>query len=188
MAADHRTYMLRLGFQYLQTGEKAVSTNQKHFFNLYFDLFPFLMMFYFIFFFSSFVYHLFASINLQPDTSYVNPSEGLSHSNTPACVCACVRALTARLLADDPVRAVPAGARLPQAAVALDPEAGVGRQHGEGHVVRLPVGVGHLRVLAPHQTSTCGGNNQTATSTGSGGELFAVFCRARSSNSSSCSV
>lgn len=84
--------------------------------------------------------------------------------------------LTARLLADDPVRAVPAGARLPQAAVALDPEAGVGRQHGEGHVVRLPVGVGHLRVLAPHQTSTCGGkNNQSATSASSGGELVAVF-------------
>lgn len=86
----------------------------------------------------------------------MNPSEGLSRSNAPACVRAC--ALTARLLADDPVRAVPAGARLPQAAVALDPEAGVGRQHGEGHVVRLPVGVGHLRVLAPHQASTCGGN------------------------------
>lgn len=86
-----------------------------------------------------------------------------------------VRALTARLLADDPVRAVPAGARLPQAAVALDPEAGVGRQHGEGHVVRLPVGVGHLRVLAPHQTSTCGGNNQAATSTGSVGEPVTVF-------------
>lgn len=89
-----------------------------------------------------------------------------------------VRALTARLLADDPVRAVPAGARLPQAAVALDPEAGVGRQHGEGHVVRLPVGVGHLGVLAPHQTSTCGGNNQSATSSRSGGELATVLPRA----------
>lgn len=87
-----------------------------------------------------------------------------------------MRALTARLLADDPVRAVPAGARLPQAAVALDPEAGVGRQHGEGHVVRLPVGVGHLRVLAPHQASTCGGNKQAATSTGSVGGTPHSFC------------
>lgn len=64
-------------------------------------------------------------------------------------------ALTARQLADDAVRAVPAGARFPQAGVALDPEAGVGREDGKGHVVRLPVGVGHLGVLAPHQASTC---------------------------------
>lgn len=53
------------------------------------------------------------------------------------------------------MRAVPAGARLPQAAVALDPEAGVGGEDGEGHVVRLPVAVGHLGVLAPHQAPTC---------------------------------
>lgn len=64
-------------------------------------------------------------------------------------------ALTAGLLADDAVRAVPAGSRLPQAAVALDPEAGVWRQHRQGHVVRLPVAVRHLLVLAPHQTSAC---------------------------------
>lgn len=37
--------------------------------------------------------------------------------------------LTSRLLADDAMRAVSAGSRLPQAAVALDPEAGVRRQH-----------------------------------------------------------
>ena len=53
--------------------------------------------------------------------------------------CACV--LTARPFADDPVRSIPAGAGLPQAAVALDPEAGVGRQNREGEVVRFPVGV-----------------------------------------------
>lgn len=64
-------------------------------------------------------------------------------------------ALTAMLLADDAVRAVPAGTRFPQAGVALDPEAGVGREDGKGHVVRLPVGVAHLGVLAPHQASTC---------------------------------
>lgn len=58
--------------------------------------------------------------------------------------------LTARLLADDPVRAIPAGAGLPQAAVALDPEAGVRGQNGEGDIMRLPVAVRHLRVLAPH--------------------------------------
>lgn len=59
-------------------------------------------------------------------------------------------ALTARQFADDSVRAISAGARLPQAAVALDPEAGVWRQNREGHVMGLPVGVGHLGVLAPH--------------------------------------
>lgn len=63
--------------------------------------------------------------------------------------------LTARRLADDSVCAVSAGARLPQAAVALDPEAGVWRENREGDVTGLPVGVGHLRVLAPHETSTC---------------------------------
>lgn len=69
--------------------------------------------------------------------------------------------LTARLLADDAVRAVSAGSRLPQAAVALDPEAGVWRQHRQGHVVRLPVAVRHLFVLAPHQASACSGNTST---------------------------
>lgn len=69
--------------------------------------------------------------------------------------------LTARLLADDAMRAVSAGSRLPQAAVALDPEAGVWRQHRQGHVVRLPVAVGHLFVLAPHQASACSGNTYT---------------------------
>lgn len=69
--------------------------------------------------------------------------------------------LTARLLADDAVCAVPAGPRLPQAAVALDPEAGVGRQHGRRHLVRLPVAVGHLLVLAPHQASACSGHTST---------------------------
>ena len=48
------------------------------------------------------------------------------------------------------MRAVSAGARLPQAAVALDPEAGVRRQDREGDIVRLPVGVRHLGLLAPH--------------------------------------
>lgn len=69
--------------------------------------------------------------------------------------------LTARLLADDAMRAVPAGSRLPQATVALDPEAGVWRQHRWGHVVRLPVAVGHFLVLAPHQAAACSGNHQT---------------------------
>lgn len=66
-----------------------------------------------------------------------------------------LRVLTARLLADDAVCAVPAGPRLPQATVALDPEAGVWRQHGQGHLVRLPVAVGHLFILAPHQPPAC---------------------------------
>lgn len=61
-----------------------------------------------------------------------------------------MRALTARLLADDSMCAISAGARLPQATVALDPEAGVWRQHREGDIVCLPVGVRHLCVLAPH--------------------------------------
>lgn len=66
--------------------------------------------------------------------------------------------LTARLLADDAVRAVSAGTRLPQATVALDPEAGVWRQHRQGRLVRLPVAVRHLFVLAPHQASACSGD------------------------------
>lgn len=69
--------------------------------------------------------------------------------------------LTARLLADDAVCAVSAGARLPQATVALDPEAGVWRQHGQGHLVCLPVAVGHLFILAPHQTPACSRNTAT---------------------------
>lgn len=58
--------------------------------------------------------------------------------------------LTPRQLADDSMCAVSARAGLPQAAVALDPEAGIRRQNREGHIVRLPVGVGHLCVLAPN--------------------------------------
>lgn len=73
------------------------------------------------------------------------------------------------MLADDAVRSVPAGARLPQAAVALDPEAGVGGEDGEGHVVRLPVAVGHLGVLAPHQASTCSSQKQPEPSSQGGG-------------------
>ena len=50
--------------------------------------------------------------------------------------------LTAWPFAYDPVCAVLAGARLPQACVALDPEAGVGRKHAAQDVVlHLPVGV-----------------------------------------------
>lgn len=67
------------------------------------------------------------------------------------------------------MRAVPAGARLPQAAVALDPEAGVGGEDGEGHVVRLPVAVGHLGVLAPHQASTCSQTRPEPSSQGGRG-------------------
>lgn len=59
------------------------------------------------------------------------------------------------------MRAVSAGSRLPQAAVALDPEAGVGREHRQGHVVGLPVAVRHLLVLAPHQASACSRNTCT---------------------------
>lgn len=66
------------------------------------------------------------------------------------------------------MRSVPAGARLPQAAVALDPEAGVGGEDGEGHVVRLPVAVGHLGVLAPHQASTCSSQTQPEPSSQGG--------------------
>lgn len=79
----------------------------------------------------------------------------------PEAVSTPVSVLTARLLADDAVRAVPAGPRLPQATVALDPEAGVWGQHGQGRLMRLPVAVGHLFVLAPHQTPACSRNTWT---------------------------
>ena len=55
--------------------------------------------------------------------------------------------LTAWSLADDPMGAVLAGAGLPQARVALDPEAGVGRQHAQVGVLHLPVCELHLSGL-----------------------------------------
>lgn len=70
--------------------------------------------------------------------------------------------LTARPFADDSMRAIPARTRLPEATVALDPEAGVWRQNRESNVMRLPVGVRHLYFLAPHQTSACGWHTSIA--------------------------
>lgn len=71
--------------------------------------------------------------------------------------------LTAWPFADDSMCAVFAGARLPQSTIALDPEAWVWREHGEG--VHFPVDVRHLCVFTPHQTTTCGRNRGTQTHT-----------------------
>lgn len=94
------------------------------------------------------------AVNYAHPVPELHPSSSSVMASAEVALCF----LTARLLADDSVCAVSAGAWFPQASVALDPEAGVWRKNREGDVMHLPVGVQHLRVLAPHETSTCSRN------------------------------